>query len=282
MLMPGTSFAEGDSGDRAASSATVLRSGGLLVRGEGYGVVNGSRAVRALQLRLRAGGFRPGPIDGLFGPLTEGAVRQFQQMHDLVVDGVVGPRTREPLLVQPAAARRDRGDASRQAELKPPLPEPERAAPEPRDPPVALAVPPTPAPDADLRPEPASSSGISRWIAATLGALGAGLALGAALQASLRRSPRKRRPAVASAPASGRRPSLGMVCAALLAVFAAGAAVGALFVTHAADDGRAQAAEPRAAHVPARARSEGAVRVIAERQQPSRAASTARERLEQP
>lgn len=35
----------------------------------------------------------PGPIDGMFGTLTEVAVRRFQVRRSLVVDGLVGPQT---------------------------------------------------------------------------------------------------------------------------------------------------------------------------------------------
>ncbi len=60
--------------------------------GAGY-AVNGSRPVRALQRRLARAGFHPGPVDGLYGPLTGQAVRRFQSAHGLSVDGVAGPRT---------------------------------------------------------------------------------------------------------------------------------------------------------------------------------------------
>lgn len=58
---------------------------------------NGSRAnrskyVEAVQGCLNAWGARL-KVDGRFGNLTEGAVREFQGRHGLRVDGVVGPRT---------------------------------------------------------------------------------------------------------------------------------------------------------------------------------------------
>jgi cell wall-associated NlpC family hydrolase len=50
-------------------------------------------SVRTLQEKLRARGFDPGPLDGDFGPRTDGAVRAFQRAKGLTVDGIVGPQT---------------------------------------------------------------------------------------------------------------------------------------------------------------------------------------------
>lgn len=49
--------------------------------------------VEEVQKKLKAVGFDPGPIDGLFGPATEAAVLAFQWSEDLLVDGIVGSRT---------------------------------------------------------------------------------------------------------------------------------------------------------------------------------------------
>ena len=43
--------------------------------------------VRALQQRLLQLGLNPGPIDGIYGPRTAAAIRQFQIMHGLDPDG---------------------------------------------------------------------------------------------------------------------------------------------------------------------------------------------------
>jgi N-acetyl-anhydromuramyl-L-alanine amidase AmpD len=50
--------------------------------------------VQELQKKL---GFVGLQVDGDFGPLTEAAVRRFQRQHELVPDGIVGPKTWEVL-----------------------------------------------------------------------------------------------------------------------------------------------------------------------------------------
>ena len=68
-------------------------SAGAVRRGSGYSRATGSDRVRHVQRRLRRLHYSTGPIDGLFGPLTERAVKRFQERHGLEVDGIVGPRS---------------------------------------------------------------------------------------------------------------------------------------------------------------------------------------------
>ncbi|WP_369272704.1 peptidoglycan-binding protein [Streptomyces sp. R11] len=49
--------------------------------------------VAEAQCLLRRAGISPGAIDGIFGPLTEAAVRRAQQRAGLAVDGIIGPHT---------------------------------------------------------------------------------------------------------------------------------------------------------------------------------------------
>jgi peptidoglycan hydrolase-like protein with peptidoglycan-binding domain len=55
------------------------------------------QVVTTLQSQLKARGFDPGPVDGIFGPGTEQAVRRFQEAQGLLVDGVVGVDTSSAL-----------------------------------------------------------------------------------------------------------------------------------------------------------------------------------------
>jgi peptidoglycan hydrolase-like protein with peptidoglycan-binding domain len=55
--------------------------------GTGTHRADGSQRVRELQWRLRALGYRPGPIDGIYGVRTRAAVAWFQVKHGFPVDG---------------------------------------------------------------------------------------------------------------------------------------------------------------------------------------------------
>lgn len=68
--------------------------------------------VKALQRQLSWLGFEPGPADGQYGSLTTGAVRRFQEAHDLPVDGIVDRTTADTLRAtvaqRPSSDRTDR------------------------------------------------------------------------------------------------------------------------------------------------------------------------------
>jgi peptidoglycan hydrolase-like protein with peptidoglycan-binding domain/DNA invertase Pin-like site-specific DNA recombinase len=64
-----------------------------LRRGAGFAQPDGSPRVRSLQVRLRKRGLRPGPVDGLFGPLTQAAVQRLQRHNGVPANGVVTTRT---------------------------------------------------------------------------------------------------------------------------------------------------------------------------------------------
>jgi DNA invertase Pin-like site-specific DNA recombinase len=64
-----------------------------LDHGAGFAEQREAGRVRVLQRTLRRLGWRPGPVDGLFGPLTEAALVKFQTANGLAADGVAGPVT---------------------------------------------------------------------------------------------------------------------------------------------------------------------------------------------
>ena len=72
--------------------AALVSAKPVLQMGSGY-QRGGSSAVRQVQHDLAAAGYRPGPVDGRYGPLTERAVMRFQRARHLRIDGIAGPQT---------------------------------------------------------------------------------------------------------------------------------------------------------------------------------------------
>ena len=65
----------------------------------------GSRGdeVTQIQQKLKNWGYYTGSVDGIFGPQTTAAVRQFQERNGLAVDGIAGPKTLEAMGIQNSA-----------------------------------------------------------------------------------------------------------------------------------------------------------------------------------
>jgi peptidoglycan hydrolase-like protein with peptidoglycan-binding domain len=87
--------------DLALADGGGLGTGGSMIAQNGEVMLKrGDRgpAVAILQRRLRI------PADGVFGPLTERAVKRYQRRRGLVPDGVVGPITRGSLGLAPFRA----------------------------------------------------------------------------------------------------------------------------------------------------------------------------------
>jgi peptidoglycan hydrolase-like protein with peptidoglycan-binding domain len=208
----------------AGLAADQLTTAGTLTRGAGYSSPAESQPVRELQRNLQRLGARPGPVDGLFGPLTEAAVQRFQGAHGLATDGVVGPQTKSRLLA--LGAKRSATATSRQTHTgqltrkSPSGGTPDESAIEQHPARIAPSV-------ALTRAGPPASEGTPPELLALLAVLAAG-----ALLLALRTYGRRAREATVN---------FGMVCAALLATFVIGAATGAVFATQAAPDAGGEA-----------------------------------------
>ena len=59
-----------------------------------------SSAIASTQSRLRDLGYDPGPIDGIMGPKTRAAIRQYQRDNSLAVDGRSSSRLNQHLAQQ--------------------------------------------------------------------------------------------------------------------------------------------------------------------------------------
>jgi LysM repeat protein len=209
-----------------AADSGRLASAGVLARGSGYETA-GSDAVRVLQRRLRRMGTPPGPIDGYFGPLTEGAVKRFQQRHGLAVDGVVGRQTKRQLFISgaqrlAAPVHHDTQPGTQPGGLTRKSPTPHRG--------VESADQPQQARPAGIgvasRDGPEDAPAVPPELVAAVVGLGA-LLLGALWW-------QRRHQLEAGV-------NVGLACAALLGMFGIGAAAGAVFATKAAPDGAGDA-----------------------------------------
>jgi peptidoglycan hydrolase-like protein with peptidoglycan-binding domain len=73
--------------EKQTTSETKRRVSGIIGKGDE------GEEVRNLQERLRVAGYYYGNSTGIFGPITEDAVKRFQQAYKLEADGLVGPAT---------------------------------------------------------------------------------------------------------------------------------------------------------------------------------------------
>ena len=91
--------------------------------------------IRGLQTQLKRMGIDPGPVDGIMGPRTKAAVKEFQQQNGLAVDGIVGPQTSAVLAASGGSASPNRVPATVAPYLSnrtpPPPPRPRPSLPTP-------------------------------------------------------------------------------------------------------------------------------------------------------
>jgi hypothetical protein len=89
----GSSSPNSNTGGSSSGTTSALASAGTLRKGD-----NG-RAVEEIQVLLNNWGENL-VIDGDFGNKTDAAIRKFQSANGLVVDGIVGPKTKEMLFIR--------------------------------------------------------------------------------------------------------------------------------------------------------------------------------------
>ncbi|HEX7064694.1 MAG TPA: peptidoglycan-binding protein [Bacillales bacterium] len=71
------------------------------------------KVVKGLQSQLKDLNYYGGDLDGSYGPLTRGAVKDFQRANDISVDGIVGPETYKALIENPVRAKTETESATK-------------------------------------------------------------------------------------------------------------------------------------------------------------------------
>lgn len=85
------SLGETTTASRTATEPNVSKSSSVSVK---VSTISSTKpTTREIQQALKNAGFYQGPIDGKMGPQTHDAIKEFQRIHGLTDDGVVGKQT---------------------------------------------------------------------------------------------------------------------------------------------------------------------------------------------
>ena len=79
--------------DVTGSTATIAPAASEPVKTAAGAAASGKASTRDIQQALKNAGFYQGSVDGKLGPMTKEAIREFQRVHGLKDDGVVGRQT---------------------------------------------------------------------------------------------------------------------------------------------------------------------------------------------
>jgi peptidoglycan hydrolase-like protein with peptidoglycan-binding domain len=82
-----------DVGSSYEATSPSSRSSSKKAAGAAASAKSGKYSTREIQQALKNAGFYEGSVDGKIGPKTRGAIKEFQRVHGLKDDGVVGRQT---------------------------------------------------------------------------------------------------------------------------------------------------------------------------------------------